>query len=133
MLQAVRLSILFATAGRQNDMFWKRRKPAWFIDPSNVAFGSVFENGSRNLSRSHVRVKYHQGSEARFIPLATFVQRCRGLIRARRSLDIEHLLVAPILKRRYARFFDRLTDWGPATCRASGLRPKQKRPMSHDR
>jgi hypothetical protein len=46
------------------------------------------------------------------------------------SLDIEHLLVAPILERRYARFFDHLTDWTPATRRA--CRPRSGSPMSRD-
>ena len=113
-------------------MFWRRRKPDWFIDPSKVAFGSVVENSSRNLSRSHVRVKYHQESEVRFVPLATFIGRCHEVIRGGRSLDIEHLLVAPILKRRYAEFFDRLTNWGPATRRAYGPRPGQQRPELRD-
>jgi len=103
-------------------MFWRRRKAEWFIDPSKVAFGVVVENSRRNLSRSHVRVKYHRESEVQFVPLAAFIRRCREVIGSRRSLDIEHLLVAPILKRRYAKYFDRLTDWGPATRRASGPR-----------
>ena len=84
------MSILFATAGKPNEMLWRRRKPAWFIDPSNVAFGSVFEKGSRNLSRSHVKVKYHQGSEARFIPLATFGQRSREILRSSHGLGSRH-------------------------------------------
>jgi len=108
-------------------MFWKRRKPEWYIDASRVALGAVVENGSRNLSRSHVKVKYHRESDARFEPLATFVRRCREAIRGGRPLGIEHLLVAPIVRRRYARFFDRLTDWGPATLRASGSRPRDTR------
>ena len=60
-------------------MFWRRRKPGWFIDPSKVAFGSVVENRSRNLSRSHVRVKYHRQSEVLFVPLATFIRRCQAV------------------------------------------------------
>jgi len=108
-------------------MFWRRHTPRWFIDPSKVAFGSVIEYRSRNLSRSHVRVKYHLESEVRFMPLATFIRRCQEFIRGGRSLDIEHLLVAPILKRRYADFFDGLTDWGPATRRACNSGSGQKR------
>jgi hypothetical protein len=111
-------------------MFWKRRKPGWFVSPSRVAFGSVVENGSRNLSRSHVRVKYLREPETRFLPLATFVMRCQEVIRGGRSLDIEHLLVAPIVKQRYATFFDGLTDWGPAASRACGSRPRQRRAES---
>jgi hypothetical protein len=107
-------------------MFWRRRKAEWFIDPSKVAFGVVVENSCRNLSRSHVRVKYHRESEVRFVPLAAFIRRCHEVIESRRSLDIEHLLVAPILKRRYAKYFDRLTDWGPATRRASRPRSEQQ-------
>jgi hypothetical protein len=114
-------------------MLWRRRKPKWFIDPSNVAFGAVFENGSRNLSRTHVRVKYHRASEVRFVPLATFIRYCQEVIRGGGSLDIEQLLVAPILKRRYARFFDRLTDWGPATRRARLPRSRSQRPILRDR
>lgn len=129
MARAVRSSALFATEGKRHDMFWKRRKPAWFIDPSNVTFGSVIDPGGRNLSRSHVRVKFHRESQWHFIPLSTFVRRARAAIRAAGSLDIEHLLVAPVLKRRYTRFFDRLTDWGPATRRAHGSRYGPQRPM----
>jgi hypothetical protein len=114
-------------------MFWRRRKPDWFIDPSKVAFGSVVENRNRNLSRSHVRVKYHRESEVRFVPLATFIRRCHEVIRGGRSLDIEHLLVAPILKRRYAKFFDRLTNWDPATRRACRPWSGQPRPVLRDR
>lgn len=114
-------------------MFWRRRRPDWFIDPSKVAFGSVVENRCRNLSRSHVRVKYHHESEVRFVPLATFIRRCHEVTRGGRCLDVEHLLVAPILKRRHARFFDRLTNWGPATRRAYRPRPAQQRPELRDR
>ena len=99
-------------------MFWRRKKPTWIIDPSKVEFGAVAEHGSRNLSRSHVRVLYRGASCSQFVPLASFVGRCREAARDKVSLDIEHLLVAPILKRRYAKFFDRLTDWIPATRRA---------------
>jgi hypothetical protein len=99
-------------------MFWKRRTPGWHIEPSRVTFGSVVENRVRNLSRSHVRVKYHRDPETRFVPLATFIQRCRDGMQGGRSLGIEHLLVAPVIKQRYARFFDLLTDWGPAVRRA---------------
>ena len=102
--------------------------PSWPIEPARVALGSVVENGSKNLSRSHVRVKFHHEPEALFLPLAAFIRRCRELIRGGRSLDVEHLLVAPIVKQRYAKFFDRLTDWGPATRRASRPRPWQHRP-----
>lgn len=114
-------------------MFWKRRKPTWHISPSKVALGSVVESGIRNLSRSHVRVKYHRDSEVRFVPLPTFIQRCQEVIRKGRSFDIEHLLVAPIIKQRYAKFFDRLTDWGPATRRAYRAPIGQRRPESRDR
>lgn len=99
-------------------MFWSRRKPAWFIDPSKVAFGSVVESNIRNLSRSHVKVKYHGDTVAQFMPFGSFVVRCQACIRDGHALDIEHLLVAPVIKQRHARFFDRLTDWGPATLRA---------------
>jgi hypothetical protein len=111
-------------------MIWKRRKPDWFISPARVALGSVVENGSRNLSRSHVRVKYLREPQAQFLPLSTFVMRCQDFIRGGRSLDIEHLLVAPIVKQRYAKFFDGLTDWDPATRRATKSRPRKRRPES---
>jgi hypothetical protein len=114
-------------------MFWRRPKPEWLIDPSKAMFGSVVDDMPRNLSRSHVRVKYHHQSDVEFVPLAAFMKRCNEVIRAGRSLDIEHLLIAPILKRRYAKFFDRLTDWGPATRRARGARPRRPRPVLHDR
>lgn len=99
-------------------MFWKRRKPVWFIDPSNVAFGSVATGREGNLNRSHVRVTYRRLSDPQFLPLATFIQRCNSAIQWGQSLEIDHLLVAPLMKRRYEKFFDRLTDWGPATQRA---------------
>lgn len=114
-------------------MFRRRRKPSWLIDPSRVALGSVLENGNRNLSRSHVRVKYRNEPEVLFVPLATFVRRCVEVLRGEASLDVEHLLVAPITKQRYAKFFDRLTDWGPAARRAYGLSPRQRRPGLRDR
>jgi hypothetical protein len=109
-------------------MFWKRRKPGWFIEPSRVALGSVIENGSRNLSRSHVRVKYQSEPAVQFVPLGSFIERCLEVIRAGRPLAIEHLLIAPIVKHHNARFFDRLTDWGPATRRAYRPQPGQRRP-----
>jgi len=99
-------------------MFWSRPKPTWPIDPSQVAFGSVVRGGVGDLSRSHVRVRYHRDPELQFVPLALFATRCYEAIRAGLSLEIEHLLVAPITKQRHARFFDRLTDWGPAARRA---------------
>ena len=111
-------------------MLWRRNKQKWIIDPSKVAFGAVVEHGSRNLSRSHVRVQYRGVSDPRFVPLVEFVWRCREAVRDGVSLDIEHLLVAPILKRRYATFFDRLTDWAPASRRARG--PRFVRAMSPD-
>jgi len=114
-------------------MIWKRRKPDWFIDPSNVALGRVVGSSSRSLSHSHVRVKYRRETEVRFVPLAAFARSCHECIRGERSLDIEHLLVAPILKRRYATFFDRLTDWGPATRRAYRPRSGRQRPVLRDR
>lgn len=101
-------------------MFWRRRKRNWLVDPSRVALGSVIGQRRRNLNRSHVRVKYRRDPETHFLPLATFIRRCRDDVRQQRSLEIEHLLVAPIVKQRYARFFDSLTDWGPATRRAYG-------------
>ena len=99
-------------------MFWKRPKSNWPIDPTKVAFGSVVEDGNRNLSRSHVKVKYRFGTKARFVPVATFIRRCQDHVRSGRPLGIEQLMVAPIVKRRYERFFDALTDWGPATRQA---------------
>jgi len=112
-------------------MFWRRSKPSWSVNPVNVAFGSVVENGSRNLSRSHVKVKYLHESQVRFVPLARFIQRCHEVKRGGRPLGIEHLLVAPIIKQRYAEFFDRLTDWGPAARRALGSPLGQPRPGPH--
>jgi len=114
-------------------MFWNSRKPTWYINPSSVTFGSVVERGNRNLSRSHVRVKYRREPEARFVPVPTFIQRCHEVIQAGRSLDIEQLLIAPIIKQRYAKFFDRLTDWGPAARRAYRSPIGRKRPESGDR
>jgi hypothetical protein len=114
-------------------MFWRRRISEWSIDPSKVALGAVIENKVRNLNRSHVRVKYGRACEVQFVPLATFIRRCSEVMRGGRSLDIEHLLVAPILKRRYAAFFDRLTDWRPATSRAHRPRSGEQRLVLGDR
>lgn len=114
-------------------MFWRNRRPRWLIDPLRVTLGSVIEKGKRNLSRSHVRVKYLDETEARLLPLAVFFRRCQTFIRAGRSLDIEHLLVAPIVKQRYAKFFDLLTDWAPAARRAYRSAPERKRPKLRDR
>lgn len=111
-------------------MLRKRNKPKWIIDPPKVAFGAMVEHGSRNLSRSHVRVQYRGASNPRFVPLVEFVWRCREAVRDGVFLDIEHFLVAPILKGRYATFFDHLTDWTPATRRARG--PRSVRAMSRD-
>lgn len=119
-------------------MFWKAREARWLVDPSNVAFGSVVDNSRRNLSRSHVRVKYRHEAEALFLPLATFVRRCLEGMQGRRSLGIEQLLVAPIVRQRHAEFFDRLTDWDPAMRRALASSPgqgsgKRGRPASSGR
>jgi hypothetical protein len=108
-------------------MFWRRSKPDWLIDPDNVAFGSVVENGGRNLSRSHVRVKYRHEPGLRLVSLVNFAKRCREDIRGGQPLGIEHLLVAPIIKQRHAQFFDRLTDWRPASRRAFRRSPAAQR------
>jgi hypothetical protein len=107
-------------------VFWRRTKPTWHIDPSSVALGSVIGGHSRNLSRSHVRVKYSHEPEVLFLPLALFVRRCHDRLRDGRPLDIEHLLVAPIVKRRYSAFFDRLSDWGPALRHARNSVPSER-------
>ena len=111
-------------------MLWRRNKPKWIIDPSKVAFGAVVGPGRQNLNRSHVRVKYRKALIPQYVPVAAFIRGCWETIRGGASLDIEHLLVAPILKRRYARFFDLLTDWTPATRRS--LRPRSGRPTVRD-
>jgi len=113
-------------------MFRKRRKPSWLIDPLKVALGSVVQDRIGNLSRSHVRVKYRRDPEARFVPLAAFIQRCRDAVRSGRSLNIEHLLVAPVSKQRYPKFFDSLTDWGPAVRRVYRSPLEQRRLASRD-
>jgi len=114
-------------------MFRRRPKARWLIDPLRVAFGSVIGADRRSLSRSHVRVKYHHESETHFVPLATFIRRCREEIRTGRPLAIEHLLVAPVVKRRHATFFDHLTDWGPAKRRAYRSPFGGQPPESRDR
>ena len=109
-------------------MIWSRRKSSWPIDPLNVQLGSVVEIRGQNLSRTHVRVKYHRESHAQFVPLVTFVQRCQEAFRDEKPLGIDHLRVAPILKQRHAAFFDRLTDWRPAVqmVRESRLGPQSR-------
>ena len=114
-------------------MFWRRRKPDCLIDPSNVGFGSVIDNNSRNLSRSHVRVKYQHESAVLFVPLAPFIRRCHEAIQGGQPLGIDHLIVAPITKQRYAPFFDRLTSWGHAGRRAYHPLPGEQRSRSSDR
>jgi len=113
-------------------VFWKRHSPDWLIDPRRVAFGSVVEDNGRDLSRSHVRVKYRYDPAMRFVPLVAFFLSCRDHVRDGRSLAIEHLLVAPIIRQRHADFFDRLTDWGPATRRALRRPPRMQRRLSID-
>ena len=93
------------------------RRPDWPIDPANVTFGSVVEGRTRNLSRSHVRVRFRD-AETIVMPVRSFAQRCHESIRDGRPLLVEHLLVAPVLKQRHTDFFDRLTDWGSAESRA---------------
>jgi hypothetical protein len=92
--------------------------PAWFIDPSRVAVGSVVESSLGDVSRTHVGVKYRSEASVLFIPFHSFVQRCQACVVAGQSLDIEHLIVAAGLKQRHASYFDVLTDWGPALQRA---------------
>ena len=111
-------------------MFWRGRKPKFLIDPANVGFGSVVDNHRRNLSRSHVRVKYQHEAAALFVPLALFIRRCHEAIQGGQPLGIDHLIVAPIIKQRYATFFDRLTSWGPAARRAYSPLPAEQRSRS---
>jgi hypothetical protein len=66
------------------------------------------------------------------LAVAVFAQRCQDAIRSGQPLDIEHLLVAPVIQRRHASFFDGLTDWVPAARRAREL-PGQQRRRSHAR
>jgi len=107
-------------------MFWRRNKSIWPIDPSRVQLGSVVERG-RNLSRTHVRVKYRRATQAQFVPLVDFVLRCRKALQVDASLGIDHLLVAPIIKQRHTEFFEQLTDWRPATRSALASRPGHPR------
>jgi len=115
-------------------MFWRRSKSSWPVESSKVQLGSVVDLRGQHLGRTHVRVKYLRESQAQFVPLVTFVQRCQEALRDGKPLRIDHLLVAPIIKQRYAEFFDRLTDWGPATRRALGSRTgPQRRELEDDR
>jgi len=114
-------------------MFWKSRKPRWLVSPLKVSLGSVIGRGNRNLSRSHIRVKYQHDSEVRFLPLGVFIRKCQAFMRSGDPLDIEHLQVAPILKQRHAKFFDLLTDWKPATRRATRSAAERQRPELNDR
>lgn len=94
-------------------------RPAWYIDPSRVVVGSVMGNALGDVSRTHVAVKYWREASVLVLPFGSFVRRCQASVVAGRSLDIEHLIVAPALKRRHAMYFDVLTDWGPALQRAA--------------
>jgi len=113
-------------------MFWKPRKSTWQIDPSRVALGSIVGNGGRNLSRSHVKVKYRPEGCFEFEPLPVFIRRCHEALSGGRTLEIEHLVVAPIVQQRHNAFFDRLTDWGPARRRAYQPTSGRKRPALMD-
>jgi hypothetical protein len=95
-------------------MFWKQREAGWPIDPSKVAFGSVVDASNGNLSRTHVMVRYRGWGGARYVPVADFIRGCHDALLSRRPLKIERLVVAPIIQRRYEKFFDKLTDWEPA-------------------
>ena len=100
-------------------MFWKHRESGWPIDPSKVAFGSVVDAAYGNLSRTHVMVRYRGWGGERYVPVVDFIRGCHDALLRERPLKIERLVVAPIIKRRYGKFFDKLTDWGPATRVAS--------------
>lgn len=100
-------------------MWWKRQEPRWPIDPEAVAFGSVVEGRNRNLSRTHVLVEFAR-AEPRCVPLAEFTRTIAARLADGRPLRVKRLTVAPLTKRRHAQFFDRLTDWEPATRRALG-------------
>jgi hypothetical protein len=113
-------------------MFWKPRKPTWYIDPSRVALASIVGNGGRNLSRSHVKVKYRLDGTFQFEPLPAFIRRCHEAMNDGRALEIERLVVAPIIQQRHNAFFDRLTDWGPARRRAYQPTSGRKRPGLED-
>lgn len=113
-------------------MFWKLRKPTWHIDPARVALGSIVGDGGRNLSRSHVKVKYRPGGSFQFEPLPVFIRRCHEALNAGQTLEIEQLVVAPIVQQRHGAFFERLTDWGPARRRAYQPSSGRKRPAMMD-
>lgn len=102
-------------------MNWWKRDPGkgkrWPIEPDAVDFGSLAPFG-KDASRQGVAVRYRGEAQARFIPLARFERETSSRLQQGRRLHIQELRVAPILKRRRADFFDRLTDWGPATTRA---------------
>ena len=113
-------------------MFWKLRKTTWQIDPARVALGSIVGEGGRNLSRSHVKVKYRFGGSFHFEPLPVFIRRCNEALSGGPALEIEHLVVAPIVQQRHVAFFERLTDWGPARRRAYQPSSGRKRPALMD-
>jgi len=109
-------------------LFWKRQGKTWPVDPARVAFGSVVASG-KNLSRSHVRVRYAGASRPQELPFEQFVKRTNAALLEGKSPRIDDLLVAPMLKRHYAVFFDRLTDWGPAARRALDPAPRRRSRM----
>lgn len=102
-------------------MFWRRRTRRttrnWPVDPERVQFGSLAAFG-REASREGVALRLTGEREARFVPFARFRRDVEEALARGRRMRVEELRVAPILRRRHAAFFDRLTDWGPATRRA---------------
>lgn len=109
-------------------MLWKKNS-RWPVDPSRVEYGSIADKSGRNCSRTHVLVQYGEDASAHLVPLNRFVRETSASLRHGQVLDIRRLRVAPVSWRRYRAFFDRLTDWLPATrqvTRAGGrLRPAQ--------
>jgi hypothetical protein len=99
-------------------VFWRTHKPTWLIDPARVELGSIVGSDGRNLSRSHVKVKYRLDRDFRYEALPVFVRRCNEALSGGRALKIKQLVVAPIVQQRHTAFFERLTDWGPARRRA---------------
>ena len=102
-----------------DEVNWSVSAIRYYAETGRTDIGSVMGNALGDVSRTHVAVKYWREASVLVLPFGSFVRRCQASVVAGRSLDIEHLIVAPALKRRHAMYFDVLTDWGPALQRAA--------------
>ena len=111
-------------------MLWKKTTQDWPVDPRCVEYGSIADKSGRNCSRTHLLVQYSADTRPHLVPLSRFVSETSATLRHGQALEIRYMRVAPLAWRRYRGFFDRLTDWLPATRLVSDsggrLRPRPR-------